>query len=223
MRQRVRMQSQPPLPVDNKILSRPTVNGVLKQAGLLKASVRLILAKTNIERHSSNDCRSDEKGGEMALLKVGSKAPDFKAADQNGKIVSLGDYKGKMIVLYFYPKDDTPGCTKEACSFRDHFGKFKKLGAEVLGVSVDSEKSHESFAKKYGLPFVLLADTEKRIVGAYGVWGEKFMYGRKYMGTNRVTYLIDTAGRIAVVFPKVKPAEHAEEILASIRDMGNRS
>jgi peroxiredoxin Q/BCP len=158
----------------------------------------------------------------MALLKVGSKAPDFKAANQNGKIVSLGDYEGRMIVLYFYPKDATPGCTKEACSFRDHFDKFKKLGVEVLGVSIDHEKSHGSFAQKYELPFGLLADTEKRMVEAYGVWGEKSMYGRKYVGTQRVTYLIDKTGYIAAVFPKVKPAEHAEEILAFIQNMDKR-
>ena len=152
----------------------------------------------------------------MNLLSVGTKAPDFNTTDQSGKKVTLKGYRGKKVVLYFYPKDDTPGCTKEACSFRDHFADFKKLGVEVLGVSVDTEKSHKSFAEKFKLPFTLLADTEKTIVNAYGVWGEKSMYGRKYMGTNRVTYLIDESGRIAAVFPKVKPEEHAAEILATI-------
>src|SRR5882672_1855105 len=150
----------------------------------------------------------------MSLLQIGAKAPDFNTIDQSGNKITLKDFRGKKVVLYFYPKDDTPGCTKEACAFRDHFAEFKKLGVEVLGVSVDTEKSHKSFAEKFKLPFKLLADTDKKIVNAYGVWGEKSMYGRKYMGTNRVTYLIDETGRIAAVFPKVKPEEHAEEILA---------
>jgi len=152
----------------------------------------------------------------MNLLEAGAKAPDFNTTDQSGKKITLKDYRGKKVVLYFYPKDDTPGCTKEACALRDHFAEFKQLGVEVLGVSVDTEKSHKSFAEKFKLPFTLLADTNKKIVNAYGVWGEKSMYGRKYMGTNRVTYLIDESGRIAVVFPKVKPEEHAAEILAMV-------
>jgi peroxiredoxin Q/BCP len=152
----------------------------------------------------------------MNLLEVGAKAPDFNTTDQNGNKVALKDYRGKRVVLYFYPKDNTPGCTKEACAFRDHFAEFRKLGVEVLGVSVDTEKSHKSFAEKFKLPFTLLADTDRKIVTAYGVWGEKSLYGRKYMGTNRVTYLIGAAGRIAAVFPKVKPPEHAAEILARV-------
>lgn len=153
----------------------------------------------------------------MSLLQSGAKAPDFNTTDQDGNKVALKDYRGKKVVLYFYPKDNTPGCTKEACAFRDQFSEFKKKGVEILGVSVDSEKSHKSFVDKFKLPFKLLADTEKKIVGAYGVWGEKSLYGRKYMGTNRVTYLIDEAGHIAAVFPKVKPEEHAREILAQIK------
>ena len=152
----------------------------------------------------------------MNLLQPGAKAPDFSTTDQSGKKITLKDYRGKKVVLYFYPKDDTPGCTKEACAFRDHFAEFKQLGVEVLGLSVDTEKSHKSFAEKFKLPFTLLADTDKKIVNAYGVWGEKSMYGRKYMGTSRVTYLINESGYIAAVFPKVKPQEHAEEILALI-------
>ncbi len=152
----------------------------------------------------------------MALLEVGDKAPAFKTTNQDGEKVSLGDFKGKKVILYFYPKDDTPGCTKEACSFRDGWSKFRKTGVAVLGVSVDDEKSHRRFADKFSLPFPLLADTDKSIVKAYGVWGEKSMYGRKYMGTHRVTYLIDEKGRIAAVWPKVKPDGHADEILASI-------
>ena len=151
----------------------------------------------------------------MALLEVGDKAPAFKTTDQDGDAVSLGDFKGKKVALYFYPKDDTPGCTKEACSFRDAWAKFRKKGVAVLGVSVDDEKSHRKFADKFSLPFPLLADTDKKIVTAYGVWGEKSMYGRKYMGIHRVTYLIDEKGKIAAVWPKVKPEDHADEVLAA--------
>ena len=153
----------------------------------------------------------------MSLLAVGTQAPEFTTTDQDGKKRSLSDFKGMKVILYFYPKDHTSGCTKEACAFRDHFDAFRRLGVEILGVSVDSEKSHKSFVQKYGLPFTLLADTDKRLVEAYGVWGEKSLYGKRYMGTNRVTYLIDEAGKIAAVFPKVKPETHAEEILAVLQ------
>ena len=149
-------------------------------------------------------------------IEEGKAAPAFKLKDQDGNVVSLADFKGKQnVVLYFYPKDDTPGCTKEACSFRDGWSKFRKRGVAILGVSTDDEKSHRKFADKFSLPFPLLADPEKKIVSAYGVWGEKSMYGRKYMGTNRVTYLIDEKGKIAAVWPKVKPDQHAEEVLAA--------
>jgi peroxiredoxin Q/BCP len=152
----------------------------------------------------------------MAVLGVGDKAPPFKAADQDGNSVSLRDFKGQKVVLYFYPKDDTPGCTKEACSFRDGWAKFRRRKVAVLGVSVDDEKSHKKFAEKYSLPFTLLADEDKAIVNAYGVWGEKSLYGRTFMGIRRVTYLIDENGRIAAVWPKVKPDGHADEILAAV-------
>ena len=152
----------------------------------------------------------------MALLAVGDRAPSFETTDQDGKTVSLRDFKGQKVVLYFYPKDDTPGCTKEACSFRDAWSQLKRRKVAVLGVSVDDAQSHKKFAEKFSLPFTLLADTEKAIVNAYGVWGQKSMYGRKYMGTNRVTYLIDEKGKIAAVWPKVKPDGHAEEILAAV-------
>jgi thioredoxin-dependent peroxiredoxin len=153
----------------------------------------------------------------VGLLAVGTQAPDFTAADQNGTTHTLRDFQGKKVILYFYPKDNTSGCTKEACAFRDNFAKFRHLNVEILGVSIDSEKSHKSFVQKYDLPFTLLADPDKRLVEAYGAWGEKSMYGRKYMGTNRVTYLIDEAGKIAAVFPKVKPEAHADEILAVLQ------
>ena len=152
----------------------------------------------------------------MALLAVGDKAPAFKSTDQDGKPVSLSDYKGQKLVVYFYPKDDTPGCTKEACSIRDGWSQFRRKKVAVLGVSVDDAKSHRKFVDKFSLPFRLAADTDKAIVKAYGVWGEKSMYGRKYMGTHRVTYLIDEKGKIAAVWPKVKPEGHADEILEAV-------
>jgi thioredoxin-dependent peroxiredoxin len=149
-------------------------------------------------------------------LKEGDLAPDFKASTNTGDEVSLAGFKGKDVVLYFYPKDDTPGCTKEACAFRDHFADFKKKGIVVLGVSVDPVKSHEKFVEKYKLPFLLLADDEKKIVNAYGVWGEKVFMGRRYMGTNRVTFWIGPDRKIKRIWPKVRPEEHAEEILAAV-------
>ena len=149
-------------------------------------------------------------------LRVGDKAPTFTAPTNGGGKVSLGDFKGRHVILYFYPKDDTPGCTKEACAFRDEFAEFKKKGAVVLGVSVDPVRAHDKFVEKFKLPFTLLADEDKRIVTAYGVWGQKSFMGRKYMGTHRVTFLIGPDGRIKKIWPKVKPAEHAAEVLAEL-------
>lgn len=149
-------------------------------------------------------------------LKEGDAAPAFSAETQSGERVSLKELKGKPVVLYFYPKDDTPGCTKEACAFRDAYADFEKAGAVVLGVSTDPVKSHKKFAEKFSLPFPLLADDEKRIVEAYGVWGEKSFMGRKYMGTHRVTFLIGRDGKIAKIWPSVKPEEHAGEVLEAI-------
>jgi peroxiredoxin Q/BCP len=147
------------------------------------------------------------------MLKEGDKAPDFSAKDQDGNDVSLAGLKGQRVVLYFYPKDDTPGCTKEACSFRDSNDVYREKNIRVLGVSTDSEKSHQKFISKFNLPFTLLADTDKKIVEDYGVWGEKSMYGKKYMGTNRKTFLIDEQGQIKKVFDKVNVSEHAGEVL----------
>ena len=149
-------------------------------------------------------------------LKEGDVAPEFSAATNGGGKVSLADFKGKNVVLYFYPRDDTPGCTKEACAFRDDFAEFKKRGATVLGVSTDSAKSHDKFVGKYKLPFTLLADEDKKIVTAYGVWGEKSFMGRKYLGTHRVTFLIGPDGHIKKIWPQVKPEEHAAEVLAAL-------
>ncbi len=149
-------------------------------------------------------------------LKEGDVAPDFSAPTSGGGKVSLGELKGKNVLLYFYPKDDTPGCTKEACAFRDQFAEFKKRGAVVLGVSTDSVKSHDKFVEKFNLPFTLVSDEDQNIVDAYGVWGEKSFMGRKYLGTHRVTFLIGPDGRIKKIWPKVKPDEHAAEVLAEL-------
>ncbi|HRH40372.1 MAG TPA: thioredoxin-dependent thiol peroxidase [Pyrinomonadaceae bacterium] len=151
----------------------------------------------------------------MNLLKEGDLAPEFVANDQNGNQIKLSDFRGTKVVLYFYPKDDTPGCTKEACSFRDADDVYAEKGIKVFGVSTDSEKSHQKFVTKYNLPFTLLADTDKKIVEDYGVYGEKSLYGRKYMGVNRTTFLIDEGGKIVKIFKKVNVSEHAQEVLAA--------
>ena len=149
-------------------------------------------------------------------LKEGDEAPAFTVSASGGGRVSLADFKGRNVILYFYPRDDTPGCTKEACAFRDHFEAFKKKGAVVLGVSTDPVKSHDKFVAKFKLPFPLLADEDKAIVEAYGVWGQKTFMGRKYLGTHRVTVLIGPDGKIKRIWPTVKPEEHAEEVLAAL-------
>ncbi len=149
----------------------------------------------------------------QSKLTEGDLAPAFSASTSGGETISLADFKGKNIILYFYPRDNTPGCTKEACAFRDEFAQFKQKGAIVLGVSTDSVKSHDKFVEKFNLPFPLLADEDKSIAKAYGVWGEKKFMGVKYQGVHRVTFLIGPDGRIKKIWPKVKPAEHAKEIL----------
>jgi thioredoxin-dependent peroxiredoxin len=149
-------------------------------------------------------------------LQEGDPAPDFTAETNGGGKVSLADFAGKNVILYFYPRDNTPGCTKEACAFRDHWDDFKKKGAVVLGVSTDKVKSHDKFVAKYNLPFTLLADDEKKIVQAYGVWGPRTFMGMKYTGTARATFLIGPDGKIKKIWPKVKPAEHWQEVLAAL-------
>ncbi len=148
----------------------------------------------------------------MVNLKVNDKAPDFKLVDQKGKIVKLSDFKGKKLILYFYPKDDTPGCTKEACNFRDSINEFKKLNVEVIGVSNDNETSHKKFAEKYKLSFKLLCDVDKKVSKEYGVYEQKKFLGKSYYGITRSTFIIDEKGRIEKIFYKVNPEEHTEEI-----------
>ncbi|NLC13919.1 MAG: thioredoxin-dependent thiol peroxidase [Chloroflexi bacterium] len=150
------------------------------------------------------------------MLKEGNFAPEFELPDQEEVMHKLSDYRGKKVVLYFYPKDDTPGCTKEACSFRDSFGEFRKNGIIVLGVSKDDAKSHAKFQEKYSLPFPLLSDTDTNVIKAYEAWGLKKFMGKEYMGVIRVTYVIDEAGKILKTYEDVKPQDHAQEILSDI-------
>ena len=149
----------------------------------------------------------------MTHLQEGEKAPNFTAKDQDGNKVSLSDFKGKKVVLYFYPQDDTPTCTVEACNLRDNYSLLKQAGIVVLGVSPDDEKKHKKFEKKYNLPFTLLVDDDKKIIDKYGVWGEKKLFGVKYMGLNRTTFLIDEKGVIKKIFLKPRSKMHSEEIL----------
>jgi peroxiredoxin Q/BCP len=149
-------------------------------------------------------------------LKEGDKAPAFSGRDQNGRQVSLSDFKGQRVILYFYPKDDTPGCTAQACNLRDNYASLTQKGFQVIGVSVDSEKSHKKFEEKYDLPFTLLADDDKKIVNAYGVYGQKKFMGREYMGTIRTTFVIDGDGRIEKIIDKPDTKHHASQVLEAL-------
>ena len=153
---------------------------------------------------------------EGSKVQVGQAAPEFTLLSDEGKEVSLKEFRGKKVVLYFYPKDDTPGCTKESCSFRDGYSEIRKKGAVVLGVSIDSVESHKKFKTKFHLNFPLLSDADKKVVSAYGVWKEKSMYGRTYMGIERTTFVIDESGKIAKIFPKVSVDGHFDEVLAAL-------
>ena len=155
----------------------------------------------------------------MALPPVGSHAPGFSLPDQDGTIRTLADYHGTWVLVYFYPKDDTPGCTKEACALRDADPDFSALDAVVLGISADSVKAHKKFVEKYSLPFALLADEDKTVVHAYGVWGRKKLMGREYDGIIRTSFLIDPEGKIAKIYEHVKPATHADEVLADLKEL----
>lgn len=152
----------------------------------------------------------------MAILAKGDIAPDFEAIDQQENVVRLSELKGKKVILYFYPKDNTPGCTDEACSLRDNYQDLKSKGYEVLGVSADSAKSHQGFIGKHQLPFRLISDTDHKVLEAYGAWGEKKMYGKSYMGILRKTFVIDASGRIEQVIDKVRTKDHAQQILETM-------
>ncbi|HIQ09616.1 MAG TPA: thioredoxin-dependent thiol peroxidase [Anaerolineaceae bacterium] len=154
------------------------------------------------------------------LLPEGTPAPDFALPDESGQIHRLSDYRGRAIVLYFYPKDNTPGCTKEACGFRDDYADYQAAGVMVIGVSPDPPERHARFKLKHNLPFVLLSDPEHQVLEKYGAWGLKKAYGREYYGVLRVTYVIDPEGIIRKVYPKVKPAEHSKQVLEDLRAMG---
>ena len=153
------------------------------------------------------------------MVELGKKAPSFVLKNSDGKKISLKEFVGKNVVLYFYPKDMTSGCTAEACDFRDNFPRFGKINAVIIGVSADSEDSHKKFASKYNLPFMLLSDPDKSTIKDYGVWKEKSMYGKKYMGIERTTFLIDKKGKIARIFPKVKVSNHVNEVIAALNEL----
>lgn len=153
------------------------------------------------------------------MIKEKTKAPKFTLMDEKGSKVSLSDFEGKPVVLYFYPKDDTPGCTTEACSFRDNYSKYEEMGAVILGISPDSEKSHAKFAAKHQLQFTLLVDEDHKVCDLYGVWGMKKFMGREYEGVHRTTFLIDREGMIAKVFEGVKPANHSSEVLTALAEL----
>jgi len=150
-------------------------------------------------------------------LSAGQKAPDFTLPDQNGKEHTLSDYKGQRVLIYFYPKDDTPGCTKEACNFRDNMSSFKKSKIQIFGISIDPVKRHAKFAEKFELPFPLLSDEKKEVVEAYGVWAKKKFMGREYMGTLRMSFLIDPQGNIEKIYEQVKPDTHTQEVMGDVR------
>ena len=156
------------------------------------------------------------------MITTNSPAPDFSLPDQEGKVHKLSDYKGQWVLLYFYPKDDTSGCTKEACMIRDNLPEFDKLNAQVLGVSVDSVKSHDKFAKKYSLNFTILSDEQKEVVGMYDVWKEKKLMGKTYMGTQRSSFLIRPDGSVVKIYPEVDPAKHAAEVIADLQEFSSK-
>ncbi len=172
------------------------------------------------ERACTPECVSARRRAKIGhMLKTGDKAPAFTLPDQDGKMHSLKDQKGKWTLLYFYPKDDTPGCTVEACTIRDNYSSFKKMGITVFGISADPVKKHAKFAEKYELPFTLLSDEDKGMIKDYGVWAKKKFMGREYMGILRNSFLIDPQGKIAKIYETVKPAEHAEEVLDDTKAM----
>jgi peroxiredoxin Q/BCP len=179
-------------------------------------SAKKISSKKTMSKISAPKVKTKPKAESNLGLKVGDTAPDFILKSDDGTTVSLKDLKGKTVVLYFYPKDMTSGCTLESCDFRDFYSKFKKIGVVILGISKDSVESHVKFKTKHSLPFPLLADTEGKMCEAYGVWKEKSMYGRKYMGIERSTFIVNPNGKLAAVYAKVKVTKHVEEVLEGV-------
>ncbi len=180
------------------------------------------MAKKKSTSRSGKKTKTGNKSAKTVELKVGQKAPDFTLPSDTGDKVSLKDFRGKKVVLYFYPKDDTPGCTKEACSFRDNINEILNRGAVVIGVSADSVESHKKFKEKYNLNFILLSDEKHRVLEKYGVWKERSLYGKKFMGTERTTFIIDENGRIAHIFRKVKVDGHTEEVLKKLDELSQK-
>lgn len=191
----------------------PKAKPVKKKTSAKKSTAAGKTAKKAVAK-KKQVARKPASSPQVKQLAAGQKAPDFILPNEAGEYTSLSDFRGQKVVLYFYPEDDTPGCTKEACSFRDGMGDILRRGAAVLGVSADPVNSHSKFKAKYSLNFPLLSDAEKKVVNAYGVWQEKSMYGRKYWGIVRTTFVIDEDGRIAHIFPKVRVDGHFEEVLA---------
>ncbi len=199
--------------------TKKTTLGASKTAGKAKSTSKKTSAKQaagSITKKSSSTSSKRKTTAVTGGLKVGARAPAFSLSNEQGRVVKLSELRGKKIVLFFYPKDNTPGCTQEACSFRDGLEAFRKKGAVVFGVSADSVESHQKFAKKFELNFPLLSDESKATIQAYGVWKEKSMYGRKYMGIERTTVLIAEDGTISQVFPKVTVNGHYEEVLEAL-------
>ncbi len=201
--------------------TRPSARGPLVSLFFLATCVEAIRAApkaTSAQMTARRTLRyNDERIGEPTMLDVNDKAPDIKLEDENGREVSLKDFKGKTVVLYFYPRADTPGCTKEACEFRDTYKQMQKTGAVLLGASPDTPKAQKKFQEKFHLPFTLLADADKKLCNAFGVIQEKNMYGKKVMGVARTTFIIGPDGKIKHVFHKVKPEGHSEEVLAYLK------
>lgn len=193
-----------------KVTKKATASGATKKTPTKKA------ATSSTSKSKKTKVAKAVPGPSTVQLKAGQKAPAFSLPNQDGNVVSLSQFKGKKVVLYFYPKDDTPGCTKESCAFRDGMDEIRESGAVVLGVSGDSVDSHKKFAKKFNLNFPLLSDERKTMLQAYGVWKEKSLYGRKFMGIERTTFIIDEQGRIDDIFQKVKVDGHLEEVLGEL-------
>jgi len=205
-----------------KKVRKKTVKKATKKVAAKKTTAKKAIKKTargKVKKSVAGKAKSVKKtSGRMPV--VGQVAPDFAVQSDTNGVTSLSRYRGKNVVLYFYPKDDTPGCTREACSFQEHKSKLIGKNAIVIGVSPDSVDSHKKFRMKYGLDFVLLADQEREVCDAYGVWVEKNNYGKKYMGVQRATFLIDSSGRVAFVWPKVAVDGHTEEVLAELGRLG---